>query len=273
MLKSSNNLIGVFDSGLGGLSVLKNFLSDVPGYSYIYLGDNARVPYGNKSPETIYQYTIQAVDFLFKQGCHLVIIACNTASAQALRRLQQEWLTKHYPDRRVLGVIKPLAEQAAFSNYKNIGVIGTKATINSEAYPKEITELNPKVKVCGQAAPLLVPLIEDGRINKPETRLILKSYLTPLKRKKIDSLILACTHYPHLEKMIKQELGKKVAVFDTGKIIAASLKDYLKRHPELKIKKGKTDYQFYTTDTPDTFKDLAQIFLAKKISSIKQIIL
>lgn len=273
MLKSSNNLIGVFDSGLGGLSVLKNFLSDVPGYSYIYLGDNARVPYGNKSPETIYQYTIQAVDFLFKEGCHLVIIACNTASAQALRRLQQEWLIKHYPDRRVLGVIKPLAEQAASSNYKNIGVIGTKATINSEAYPKEIKELNPKVKVCTQAAPLLVPLIEDGRINKPETRLILKSYLSPLKRKKIDSLILACTHYPHLEKMIKKELGKKVAVFDTGKIIATSLKNYLKRHPELKIKKGKTDYKFYTTDTPDTFKDLAQIFLAKKISSIKQITL
>jgi glutamate racemase len=273
MLKSSNNLIGVFDSGLGGLSVLKNFLSDVPGYSYIYLGDNARVPYGNKSAETIYQYTVQAVDFLFKEGCRLVIIACNTASAQALRRLQQEWLIKNYPNRRVLGVIKPLAEKAATSNYKRIGVIGTKATINSEAYPKEIKELNKNIKVYSQAAPLLVPLIEDGRLNKPETKIILKSYLLPLKRKKIDSLILACTHYPYLEKMIRNELGKEVVVPDTGKIIAASLKDYLKRHPELKIKKGKTNCVFYTTDTPDYFREMAQIFLAKKISRINQITL
>ena len=187
MLKSSNNLIGVFDSGLGGLSVLKKFLSDVPGYHYIYLGDSARLPYGNKSPETIYAYTVEAVDFLFKQNCHLVIIACNTASAQALRRLQQEWLPYHYPDRRVLGVIKPLAEAATTNNFKKIGIIGTTATINSKTYPKEIHELNSKLKVYGQAAPLLVPLIEDGRLDNPETKLILKSYLAPLQAKKIDS--------------------------------------------------------------------------------------
>lgn len=271
MLKNSNNLIGVFDSGLGGLSVLKKFLSDVPGYSYIYLGDNARVPYGNKSPETIYNYTIEAVDFLFKKNCHLVIIACNTASAQALRRLQQNWLPKHYPNRRVLGVIKPLAEAAASYNFKRIGIIGTTATINSRAYTKEILDLNSKVKVYGQAAPLLVPLIEEGRLNTPETKLILKSYLKPLQNKNIDSLILACTHYPYLEKVIKRLLGKDVNVPDTGKIIASSLKDYLSRHPELKIIRSQTNCDFYTTDNPKIFKKLAEKFLNQKIKTVKQI--
>lgn len=271
MLKASNNLIGVFDSGLGGLSVLKKFLSDVSGYHYIYLGDNARVPYGNKSPETIYNYTIEAVDFLFRQNCHLVIIACNTASAQALRRLQQEWLPKHYPNRRVLGVIKPLTEAAASNKFKKIGVIGTMSTINSGSYPREINKLNSKIKVYSQAAPLLVPLIEDGRLNNPETKLILKSYLTQLQNKKIDSLILACTHYPHLEKEIKKIVGKNVTVPDTGKIIATSLKDYLSRHGELKITKVKTGCDFYTTDNPKMFKDLAEKFLGQKIKTVRQI--
>jgi len=271
MSKSSNNLIGVFDSGLGGLSVLKKFLSDVPGYHYIYLGDNARVPYGNKSPEIIYNYTIQAVEFLFKQDCHLIIIACNTASAHALRRLQQEWLPKHYPNRRVLGVIKPLAESTASHNFKKIGIIGTTATINSKAYLREIHELNPKLKVYSQAAPLLVPLVEDGRINNPETKLILQSYLNPLQNKKIDTLILACTHYPYLENIIKKIMGRSVNVPDTGKIIAASLKDYLSRHPELKITKTKTSCDFYTTDNSQIFKTQAEKFLKQKIKSVKQI--
>lgn len=271
MLKSSNNLIGVFDSGLGGLSVLKKFLSDLPGYRYIYLGDSARVPYGNKSSETIYNYTIEAVDFLFRQNCHLVIIACNTASAQALRRLQQEWLPYHYPDHRVLGVIKPLAEAAANNNYQRVGIIGTTATINSKSYPREIKELNSKIKIYSQRAPLLVPLIEEGRINNPETKLILKSYLAPLQKKKIDSLILACTHYPHLEKEIKKIVSKNVAIPDTGKIIAASLKDYLSRHLELKITKAKTSCVFYTTDNSKMFKYLAEKFLNKKIKTVRQI--
>ncbi|MHB8904195.1 MAG: glutamate racemase, partial [Patescibacteria group bacterium] len=189
---SKNNLIGVFDSGLGGLTVLKKFLIGLPGYHYLYLGDTARVPYGDKSPETIYNYTIQAVEFLFKKDCNLVIIACNTASAQALRKLQQEWLPKNYPKRRVLGVIKPLAEAISKNTTnKRVGIIGTNATINSGAYTREINELNPKLYVYEQAAPLLVPLIEAGRINNSETRIILKSYLTTLKAKKINSLVLA----------------------------------------------------------------------------------
>lgn len=271
MSKNSNNLIGVFDSGLGGLSVLKNFLSDVPGYSYIYLGDTARVPYGNKSPETIYQYTTEAVDFLFKQNCRLVIIACNTVSAQALRRLQQEWLPSHYPNRRVLGVIRPLAEEVAKQNFKKIGIIGTRATINSGAYDKEIKDLNSKIKIYSEAAPLLVPLIEEGRIDKPETKLILKSYLKPLQNKKIEALILACTHYPHLQKEIKKIVGPSVVVPDTGKIVALSLKDYLSRHKKLEIVKAKTSAQFYTTDNATIFRKLAEKLLSQKIKTVKQI--
>lgn len=273
MLRNSNNLIGIFDSGLGGLSVLKKLLIELPGYHYLYLGDTARVPYGDKSTETIYNYTKEAVDFLFKKNCHLVVIACNTASAQALRRLQQEWLPKHYASRRLLGVIRPLAEAAAKNNFKKIGIIGTKATINSQAYPKEIAALNSKLKVFGQAAPLLVPLIEEGRINEPETELILKSYLKPLQNKKIDELILACTHYPHLQKTIQKIMGNEVAIPDTGKIIALSLKDYLSRHQELKIIKGKTSCDFYTTDDPKLFKNLAEKLLEQKIKSAKQAIL
>ncbi len=267
-----NNLIGVFDSGLGGLSVLKKFLKKLPNYHYIYLGDTARVPYGDKSPEIIYSYTIQAVEFLFKKGCNLVIIACNTASAQALRKLQQEWLPNNYPNRRVLGVIKPLAEAIAENtDNKKIGVIGTNATINSGAYTREIKELNPKLKVYEQAAPLLVPLIEEGRINSPETKIILKSYLAPLKAKKINSLILACTHYPYLQKEIQKIIGKVVIVPDTGDIIAISLKDYLKRHPELNIVSAKAACDFYTSDNPKSFKDLAERFLEKRIKSISRI--
>jgi glutamate racemase len=268
----ANNLIGVFDSGLGGLTVLKKFLSQLPGYHYIYLGDNARVPYGDKSPETIYNYSVQALEFLFKKDCHLVIIACNTASAQALRKIQQNWLPINYPQRRVLGVIKPLAEASALNeNVKKIGIIGTKATINSKAYSKEIKGLNPKLKVYEQAAPLLVPLIEEGRVNKQETKIILESYLKPLKAKGVNSLILACTHYPFLEKAIKKIMGKNVLVSDTGKIISASLKDYLLRHPELNIIKKRTSCDFYTTDNPNIFKKQAEKFLAQKIKSISKI--
>jgi len=272
MSEKLNNLIGVFDSGLGGLTVLKKFLIHLPGYHYIYLGDTARVPYGDKSPEIIYEYTVQAVEFLFSKGCNLVIIACNTASAQALRRLQKEWLPKNFPKRRVLGVIKPLAEASAKNkNNKKIGIIGTNATIISNSYKKEIEALNNKLKVYQKAAPLLVPLIEAGRINKPETEIILKSYLLPLKNKKIDTLILACTHYPFLHAEIKKIIGPNVLIPDTGKIVADSLKDYLKRHPELNISKSKTACEFYTTDNSKTFKSLAEKFLEKKIKLINRV--
>jgi glutamate racemase len=271
MLKNSKTKeykIGVFDSGLGGLTVLKKFLKFVPGYHYIYLGDTARVPYGDKSPDIIYEYVTQAVDFLFRDGCQLVIIACNTASAQALRKLQQEWLPVHYPKRRVLGVIRPLAEAAAKQPQgKTIGVIGTKATTLSRAYEIEIKHLNPGLKVISQSAPLLVPLIEDGHANKPETTLILKDYLKPLQ--KVDVLILACTHYPFLHNQIKKIMGPSVIIPDTGKLVALSLKDYLNRHRVLPA--ATTKVEFYTTDNPKPFKKLAEKFLGSEIKKISQI--
>ncbi len=272
MLKKSNNKIGVFDSGLGGLTVLKNFLQVLPNYSYIYLGDIARLPYGSKSADRIYQYTCQSLDFLFKKGCKLVIVACNSASAQALRRVQQEYLIKKWPDRKVLGVVRPLAESATLNNNKKVGILGTKATINSQTYSKEIKKLNSLIEVFEQSAPLLVPLIEEGWVKKSVTNKILKSYLRPLKQKKINCLILACTHYPFLFKKIKHIMGIQCKVFDSGKIVADSLKNYLNRHPELKIKKeDKSKLDFYLTDDPKLFKNLGEKFLGQTIENLKQI--
>lgn len=268
-----SNKIGVFDSGLGGLTVLKYLLRELPGYNYIYLGDNARLPYGEKSQETIYEYTREAADFLFAAGCNLVIIACNTASAQALRRLQQEYLPAAYPDRRILGVIRPLAEAVAHNDkIKAVGVIGTKATIKSDAYGLELKKLKPELRVEQLAAPLLVPLIEEGWADKPETKTILKKYLRPLKTKQIDALILGCTHYPFLHQEIDHIMGRRIYVPQPGEIIADSLTDYLKRHAELGLKPtAKPIYEFYTTDDPSLFKDIGAKFLGRKIDSPKQI--
>lgn len=267
------NIIGVFDSGLGGLTVFKYFLKDLSKYNYIYLGDNARLPYGSKSPEVIYEYTKEAVDFLFRQGCNLIIIACNTASAQALRRIQQEYLPKNYPKRRVLGVIRPLVEAAIQNkNHQMVGILGTTATINSQAYKIELQKLNPSLKVVQQTAPLLVPLIEEGWLKKPETKMILKKYLHPLKTKQISTLILACTHYPFLYQQIIKIMGKRIAVPHPGEIIAASLKNYLNKHSELNLTQTSTPtIKYYTTDNPDSFKKIAEQFLEQKISNLEQI--
>ena len=271
--KSPKNIIGVFDSGLGGLTVLKYFLRDLPGYNYIYLGDNARLPYGEKSQQTIYDYTREAVDFLFEAGCNLVIIACNTASSQALRRLQQEYLPAAYPGRRILGVIRPLAEAAAQDKkVETVGVIGTKATIGSNAYALELEKLNPELKIEQQAAPLLVPLIEEGWARKPETKMILKKYLRPLKEKHIDILILGCTHYPFLHKEIAGIMGRRIMVPQPGEIIARSLAGYLDRHKELGLEPvADPEYRFYTTDNPDSFRPLGERFLGRKIENLEQV--
>jgi len=271
--KSPTNVIGVFDSGLGGLTILRHFLQDLPGYNYLYLGDNARLPYGEKSQETIYNYTKEAMDFLFSSGCNLVIVACNTASAQALRRLQQEYLPAHYPERRILGVIRPLVEAASKNpKTKTIGIIGTRATINSQAYSSEIKKLNPDIKVVESAAPLLVPLIEEGWANKPETRMILKKYLHPLKTKQIQTLILGCTHYPFLYQAIKKIMGRRISVPQPGETIAASLKDYLARHKELGLSEITAPTRhYYTTDDPQLFRDLGEKFLGQKITNLAQV--
>lgn len=271
MLKNKEkNIIGVFDSGLGGLSVLKHFIKDLPQYDYLYLADTARVPYGNHSQETIYRYTLEAVDFLFKQGARLVILACNTASSQALRRLQQEYLVKNYPDRRILGVIVPLAEEAVKS--KKIGVIGTRATVASKAYELEIKKINPQAEISSNSAPLLVPLIEEGSISKDIIHKILKKYLRPLKEKRIEELILACTHYPFLLKDIRQIMGARCQVLDPGQIVSLKLQDYLQRHPEFSTtNKNKGSLKFYITDNSESFSKLGSKFLGQKIENYKVI--
>ncbi len=271
-MPTNKNIIGVFDSGLGGLSVFKHFIKRLPGFNYIYLGDNARVPYGGKSREVIYEYTKEAIDFLFDKGANLIIIACNTASAEALRKIQQEYLPQRYPGKKVLGVIRPLAEAASKTGRLNkVGIIGTKATINSNVYKTEIKKLNPKIKVYQISAPLLVPLIEEGWAHKPETKNILKSYLKPLKEKNLDALILGCTHYPFLLKEAKKIMGPKCFIPNTGEIIARSLEDYLKRHPELNIKtEKKPTIRFYTTDNIEQFKKLGEKFLGQKIKQIEK---
>ncbi len=262
------NIIGVFDSGLGGLTVLKHFLKKLPQYDYLYLGDTARVPYGSHSQDVIYKYTREAVDFLFSQGCRLVILACNTASSQALHRLQQEYLPAKYPDRRILGVIIPLAEYA--SQFENIGIIGTRATISSGAYEQEIKKLKPKAKIIVNSAPLLVPLIEENWTGQDVINKILKKYLYLLKKEKIKILILGCTHYPFLIKNIRRLMGKNCLVPDPGKIIADSLENYLNKHPEFKNTDDgvKGVCNFALTDQPENFLRLGEKFLGKKIDNL-----
>lgn len=265
------NKIGIFDSGLGGLSVLKHLIKDLPEYEYIYLGDNARLPYGDKSPEKIYEYSKEAVNFLFKQNCSLIIIACNTVSAQALSLLQKEFIKKN-DNKRILGVIRPLAEHISKNHFNKVGVIGTKSTINSHAYKKEINKLNNKIEVIEKATPLLVPLIENDWSKRPETKMILKKYLKVFKNEKVKSLILACTHYPILLKDIKRICGKNINVEDPGKIVSLSLVDYIKRHQEISLKKiNKTKLTFFVTDQQEIFKKLGSKFLNKKITEIKKV--
>ncbi|MDD4271611.1 MAG: glutamate racemase [Patescibacteria group bacterium] len=265
-------MIGVFDSGFGGLTVLKEFLRLLPEYDYIYLGDNARAPYGDKSDEAIYNYTKEAVDFLFKQGCELVIIACHTASSKALRKIQQEYLPKNYPESRVLGVVAPTVEEAVkLSRYHKLGVIGTTATINSGVYKKELEKLRSDLEIYQQACPLLVPLIEEGWIKKPEARMILKKYLQPLKIKQIDTLILGCTHYPLMIKDISRLMGKNVKVINPAAIAAEKLSGYLKRHEEIEKKLEKNGkLVFYTTDDIEKFKNFGKKFLGGNIEEVKK---
>jgi glutamate racemase len=268
-------MIGVFDSGVGGLTVLKSFLRDLPDYDYAYLGDNARTPYGNKSLEVIYEYTRQAVDFLFSRGCILIILACNTASAKALRRIQREWLPTHYPERRVLGVVIPLAEAGVeVTRYGRIGVIGTRATIESKVYDQELNKLKTGLKVCGLACPLLVPLVEEGWVGKPETNMILKKYLRHMKSQKIDTLILGCTHYPFLLNDIERIMGKNCKVLNGPDIVSKRLSDYVHRHSEIESRVSKNGrLQFFTTDDPIRFRLFGEKFLGQKITKVDRITL
>ena len=266
-MKRKGKYIGVFDSGFGGLDILREIFKELPQYNYIYLGDTARTPYGSRSQEVIYEFTVQAVRFLFKKDCELIIIACNTSSSEALRKIQRHYLPKKYPKKRVLGVIIPAAEKAVELTCNNrIGVIGTESTIVSSTFSREIKKLNPKVKVFAKACPLLVPLVEAGEERSRATNLILKNYLAPLIRKKIDTLVLGCTHYGLLKNKIKRITGKRIKIISEGKILATKLKDYLRRHPEIEKKLGtKRKTMFLTTDLTGKFKILGSKLYGKKI--------
>ncbi len=258
--------IGVFDSGFGGLTILRGLVKELPEYNYIYLGDTARAPYGTRSQEVIYEYTKQAVDLLFKQNCSLIILACNTASSEALAKIQREYLPKHYPDRRVLGVLIPAAEAAVeHTKTKRIGVIATESTVQSEAFVRELIKLDPKIDVSQQACPLLVPFIECGEESSKALNLVLEKYLQLIK-KKVDTLILGCTHYGLLEKKIQKIVGKNVRLISEEKIVPKKVQSYLKRHPEIEkelSKKGKV--LFYSTDLTKKFAALGTRFFGKKI--------
>jgi glutamate racemase len=265
--------IGIFDSGFGGLTVFKSITEKLPQYNYIYLGDNARSPYGDHSFETVYQYTLECVEWLFAQGCPLVILACNTASAKALRNIQQLDLPHKYPNHRVLGVIRPTAEViGSFSETKHIGVMGTRGTVNSESYPIEIEHFFPDHKVHQQACPMWVPIIENSEHESEGADYFVDKYIKALLKQslEIDCILLACTHYPLLIPKIERYLPSDIQLLTQGEIVANSLVDYLKRHEEIETKLAKNaERTYYTSGDTNSFDAHASVFLGKELKSIQ----
>jgi len=258
--------IGVFDSGYGGLTILKKIREVLPMYDYIYLGDNARAPYGSRSFEVVYHFTLQAVRHLFDQGCYLVILACNTASAKALRTIQQKDLPVLDPGRRVLGVIRPTVEIIGdITHTKHVGVLATEGTISSGSYAMEISKLFGEIKTKGEACPMWVPLVENNEASSPGADYFVKQHIERIMKKdpQIDTLVLACTHYPLLIDKIKEYVPNGVHLLTQGERVANSLSDYMKRHPEIDAKitkKGRCAFQ--TTESSKKFADNARAFLS-----------
>ena len=267
----NNHPIGIFDSGIGGLTVFRSIAKQLPRYDYIYLGDNSRAPYGNRSFKTIHQYTWECVQWLFDKGCPLIILACNTASAKALRTIQQKDMKDLDPSKRVLGVIRPTAEVIGnYSTSKQIGVLGTNGTVQSGSYLFEIEKFFPHLKVYQQACPLWVPLIESGEYEKPGSDYFVKEYLDQLMAQSadIDTILLACTHYPLIQDKIKAYLPQNVQVIAQGDIVAQSLADYLQRHPQLEQKLSKSGKrEFFTTDDTAEFDRHASRFFSAPVTS------
>lgn len=261
--------IGVFDSGYGGLTILQQIRKTLPQYDYIYLGDNARTPYGTRSFEVVYEFTRQAVTKLFEMGCHLVILACNTASAKALRSIQTNDLPQLDSSRRVLGVIRPTVERIGeMTHSRHIGVVATAGTIKSESYPLEIRKLFPDITVTGEACPMWVPLVENNEATGDGADFFIRKNLNSLlgKDPQIDAIILGCTHYPLLLPKINQYVPRGVQIITQGEFVAVSLQDYLKRHPEIADKctqNGVT--HFYTTEAEEKFSESAKLFLNEEI--------
>ena len=269
MLSSKPGPIGIFDSGYGGLTILHGIRQLLPEYDYLYLGDNARAPYGPRSFDVVYEFTRQAVVRLFEMGCHLVILGCNTASAKALRTIQQVDLPKIDPERRVLGVIRPTAEVIGnLTKSRHVGVLATEGTIKSESYNLEIHKLHPDLQVSGVACPFWVPLVEYNEADSPGADYFVKKRIDQLMRldPQIDTIILGCTHYPLLMPKILKYLPAGVRVVPQGEYVAESLKDYLWRHPQIEQRcKKNGEAKYLTTENPEKFKEQAQIFLHEPV--------
>ncbi|WP_455672716.1 glutamate racemase [Phocaeicola sp.] len=269
--------IGVFDSGYGGLTILDKIRKLMPEYDYIYLGDNARTPYGTRSFEVVYEFTLQAVDKLFELGCPLVILACNTASAKALRTIQQVNLPVIDETRRVLGVIRPTAERIGdMTQSRHVGLLATAGTIKSESYLLEIHKLFPDITVTGEACPMWVPLVENNEFESPGADYFVQQYIDRLLAQdpEIDTIILGCTHYPLLLDKIKQFVPPHVHIVAQGEYVAHSLQDYLNRHPEMNRRCTKQgNCRFLTTESEDKFKESASIFLQQEHIEVESIAL
>lgn len=263
--------IGVFDSGYGGLTVLKEMVAKLPLYDYLYLGDNARTPYGSRSFETVYQYTLECVQWFFNQGCTLVILACNTASAKALRTIQQNDLEKIAPGKRVLGVIRPTTERMGeFTKTGNVGILGTKGTVQSKSYLLEIEKFYPQLKVYQEACPMWVPLIENNESNGEGADYFIKKYTGNLlaQSQTIDTILLACTHYPLIAQKIQQFIPEGITLLTQGEIVAESLKEYLQRHNEIKHYCSKNGtVNFVTTDSSQEFDTNGSRFYGAPVQS------
>ena len=263
--------IGVFDSGYGGLTVLREFVNRLPQYDYLYLGDNARSPYGNRSFETVYRYTLQCVQWLLKQDCPLIILACNTASAKALRTIQQKDLQELNPNARILGVIRPTTEIIGkYSNSNSIGILATTGTVQSESYLIEIEKFFPALKIEQVACPMWVPLVENNEHETEGADYFIQKHIDHIlsRDKNIDTILLACTHYPLLKKKIEEHLPAHVKLLSQGEIVAESLKEYLQRHPEMENKISTNRSRiFYTTDSTIDFDNKASIFFGESVQS------
>jgi glutamate racemase len=263
--------IGVFDSGFGGLTIYRAIRERLPAYDYVYLGDNARTPYGHRSFETVSRFTAEAVRFLFERDCALIVIACNTASAKALRTVQQQLLPRLHPDRRVLGIIRPSVESlAGLPRDHAVALWATTGTVQSESYALELRKLRPDLRLVQVACPLLVPLVENGELEGPGLRHFLAKYWAETRRAaaEIDALLLGCTHYPLLLPALRRVVPAGVQVLEQGGIVAPSLADYLRRHPELetRLSRGGTTC-FLTTDASAGFDHLAELFLGQAVAS------
>ena len=263
--------IGIFDSGYGGLTVLKEITSKLPQYDYIYLGDNARSPYGTRSFETVYEYTLECVKWLFNQGCPLVILACNTASAKALRSIQQNDLNKIDASKRVLGVIRPTTEIIGrFTKTGNVGILATNGTVISNSYPIEIQKFYPAINIFQEACPMWVPLVENNEYNSPGADYFIQKNINSLLQQSgsIDTILLACTHYPLLMEKIKKAVPANITVLSQGEIVADSLKLYLQKHTEIEENCSKNgQISFFTTDSEEDFDSHAAIFYGKPVKS------